>query len=259
MIELLIRSDDLGYSEAVNYGIEKALRFGMTKSIGLMTNMPAASHGVKLISDLDVCIGQHTNICVGPPVCDPSRIPSLVGEDGCFKSSRTYRTAKQDFVVLDEVIMEIEAQYEKFKELTGREPGYFEGHAVRSENFIKGLQIVAERHNLKYSTLYIPGQPAYVGKREIHRCAMYSMEPDYDPAASLKKEVQAAMTDRPNIFVCHPGYLDAYLLRTSSLTVNRTKEVEMLCSEEMKAWLEQHNVKLISYDDIDPAYGEVNQ
>lgn len=34
------------------------------------------------------------------------------------------------------------------------------------------------------------------------------------------------------MFVCHPGYLDAYILRKSSLTVPRAMEAEMLCSDE---------------------------
>lgn len=46
--------------------------------------------------------------------------------------------------------MEIEAQYKKFIELTGKRPEYFEGHAVASDNFFKGLKIVAERYNLPY-------------------------------------------------------------------------------------------------------------
>ena len=58
--------------------------------------------------------------------------------------------------------------------------------------------------------------------------SMDSMKPNYDPLASLKK---AALADHgPNgcaMMICHPGYLDAYLLRTSSLTVPRTTEVEV--------------------------------
>lgn len=54
----------------------------------------------------------------------------------------------------------------------------------------------------------------------------------------------------PNVFVCHPGYLDAFLLRSSSLTVNRTKEVEMLCDPAMRTWLEEHGVRLLRYSDL---------
>ena len=80
MIELVIRADDIGYSEAVNYGIEKSIRDGLIRSAGVMPNMPYAEHGVRLVENLDVCLGQHTNICLGKPGCDPKDIPSLVDE-----------------------------------------------------------------------------------------------------------------------------------------------------------------------------------
>jgi predicted glycoside hydrolase/deacetylase ChbG (UPF0249 family) len=249
-IQLLIRSDDLGYSEAVNYGIAKVLEYGMTKSIGLMPNMPSAVHGIKLIQNYHTCIGQHTNICVGKPVTDPALIPSLVNQNGDFKSSSVYRGSSEDFVNLDEVIMEIKAQLNVFRKLTGQDPEYFEGHAVRSQNFIRGLQIVAEEYNLKYSSMYIPGLNGVVNSSPVHRCRLDSMNTNYDPFQTLKNEIADASTDMPNIFVCHPGYLDAYLLCYSSLTINRTKEVELLCDPNVFFWLQKQNVTLISYRDI---------
>ena len=250
-VRLLIRSDDLGYSEAVNYGLEKALRYGLTRSVGLMPNMPAAPHGVALVRDLDICLGQHTNICVGKPVSDPGLIPSMIGENGEFKSSKEYRSATEDFVVLEEAILEVEAQYRRFKELTGREPGYFEGHAIRSPNYMKAIEIVADRHGLKFSAMTMFGQPtARVGQGETYRCMMNSMSPDYDAVQSLKDAVLSAKTDLPSIYVCHPGYVDDYLMRTSSLNLNRAKEVAMLTDPAVKQWLEEQGVELITYDDI---------
>lgn len=250
-LRLLLRSDDLGYSEAVNYGIEKALRFGMTRSVGLMPNMPSAAHGVMLLKGLDVCIGQHTNICVGKPVSNPEHIPSLVNPDGTFKSSREYRSAAEDFVVLEEAVIEVEAQYNRFKELTGWEPGYFEGHAVRSANYMKAVEIVAQQHKLKFSEMYQRGQAtARVGTGWAYRWGINNFAADYDPVQSLKDIVLADERDLPGIYVCHPGYVDDYLMRTSSLNLNRTKEVAMLTDPAVKEWLDEHGVELISYNDI---------
>lgn len=249
-IQLLIRSDDLGYSEAVNHGIHKVLRYGMTRSIGVMTNMPAAQHGFDLIRDLPVCVGQHTNICVGTPVCDPAQVPSLCRADGSFKTSREYRTAPQDFVVFEEAVLEIEGQYRRFQELTGREPDYFEGHAIRSANFIRALEFVAQKHGLKYSGMVMPGQTMPVGTAEVYRLPMNSMDPAYDAVQSIKDAVLTARTDMPNLYVCHPGYVDAELLNTSTLTVNRAKEVAMLCDPAVQNWLEENGVELISYADV---------
>lgn len=75
MKRLLIRADDLGYSEGINCGIAAAVAAGLVRSVGVMTNMPAAVHGLGLLYGRQLCLGQHTNICVGRPLTDPARIP----------------------------------------------------------------------------------------------------------------------------------------------------------------------------------------
>lgn len=249
MTKLLIRADDLGFSEGVNYGIAKTVKEGIIRSAGLMPNMPAALHGVELLRGAEVCLGQHTNICVGSPLTDPAKIPSITQSNGEFKSSREYRGAKEDFVVLDEVILEIEAQYQRFVELTGRQPSYFEGHAVSSANFFKGLEIVAKRHGLDYLP-FAPGtEPIPFGKAKLY-FHMDSMKPDYDPFLSLKRCLEQPHRDGIEMFVCHPGYLDAYLLEKSSLTLPRALEVAMCCDPQTRDYLEKHQIELVTYDDL---------
>ncbi len=253
MIKLVIRADDIGYCEAVNYGIYKSVKDGLISSAGLMPNMPYAKHGLDLLEGLKVAIGQHTNVCLGKPCADPALIPSLLDENGNFKSSRTYREAfkkGEEFVVTEEAVIEIEAQYEKFKELVGKEPSYFEAHAVMSANLNKALEIVAEKYGLAQQTVSWTG-PAEFNKKPCMMLPMGSMAPDYDPFECLKKGVlENAREDMPNVFVCHPGYIDDYLLKNSSLTLNRAKEVAMLCDPAVREWLEAQDVELVSYDDI---------
>ena len=129
-------------------------------------------------------------------------IPSITGEDGEFRSSSEYRAAKEDFVVLEEVILEIEAQYQRFKEITGREPAYFEGHAVASANFFKGLSIVAKRHGLDYLAMSFDGSAVRFGKAELYMY-MDSMKPNYEPFASLKNCMENAHEGGVEMFVCH--------------------------------------------------------
>lgn len=249
---IIARADDLGWTEAINYGIAKSVRDGIIRSVGLMPNMPAAKHGLDLLTGVSVCLGQHTNICVGKPLTDPVLIPSLCQANGEFKPSRTYREAaerREDFVVLDEVIIEIEAQYRRFVELTGEQPHYFEGHAVASNHFFKGLEIVAQNHNLPYLPLAMEGPATFRGSRLY--ISMDSMTPGYDPFASLKKAALADYgPDGYCMFVCHPGYLDDEILRNSSLTVPRTQEVAMSIDPATKAWLEDNDIEVITYDDL---------
>ena len=90
-MKIIFRADDLGFSEAVNYGIRKAIVDGVITCTGLMPNMPYAAAGYALVKDTGVEVGQHTNICVGRPLTDSARIPSLVQPSGEFCTSREIR------------------------------------------------------------------------------------------------------------------------------------------------------------------------
>ncbi|MEX2783974.1 ChbG/HpnK family deacetylase [Streptococcus sp. H49] len=247
--KLLLRADDLGYSEAVNYGIKKTIKDGLIRSLGVMVNMPATQHGVDLIKDCDLALGVHTNICAGKPLTNPELIPSLVDENGEFKSSKVYRSAKEDFVVFEEAVLEIEAQYHRFVELFGRQPDYFEGHAVASENFFKGLEHVADKYHLKYSGFSMGGDPLRIGQSQV-QFNMESMAPDYNPFDMLKRMVAKADEEVVQLAVFHPGYLDDDILTHSSLTIPRTQEVAVLTSPDVKQWFSQQDISLIDYRDL---------
>lgn len=249
MKRILVRADDLGYCEAVNYGIAKAVKEGIIRSVGLMPNMEAAEHGVGLLKGVPVCYGQHTNICEGRPLTDPARIPSLVQADGRFRDKSEYRQAKQDIVALDEVILEIEAQYERFVELVGDKPHYLEAHAVPSANLFKGLEIVAQRHGLQYLGMNFNG-PTHFRNTDLYM-SMDSMKPDYDPFQSLKEgALRDVGEDGCVMMVCHPGYVDEYVYQTSYLTRQRAQEVAMCIAPETKQWLEENGVQVVTYDDL---------
>ena len=53
--KLLIRADDLGYCEAVNYGLARTVRQSVVRNVSLMPNMESAEHGVKLLEGTGVC------------------------------------------------------------------------------------------------------------------------------------------------------------------------------------------------------------
>lgn len=248
MKKILIRADDLGYSEAVNYGIEKTIKDGLIKSVGMMTNMPAANHGFNLIKEYDICLGQHTNISIGKPVSDIKLIPSLVTEKGEFKSSKDYRNSEEDIVNLDEAIIEVEAQYKKFIEITGYKPKYLDGHAIKSENFFKALEIVAEKYGLKYSGMTFGDVPMLVGNTNVYvHIATSSEQRSIDPVIEA---VENDHIDGCHMIITHPGYIDAYILENSSVNIPRVYEVEMICDIKTKEYLEKNNVSLITYDDL---------
>ena len=245
-MKLILRGDDLGFCEAVNHGIVKAASDGLITSVGMMVNMPATMHGYQLIKNLDVALGQHTNICVGRPISDPKLIPSLVDDNGEFCSSREIRGRQEDTIDVLECEIEIEAQLQRFQEITGMKPDYFEGHAVFSKNFFIALENVAQRHDLFYVNPFNPQWEEITG---IHGLAMAKMDEHnlYDPLAYFNENLPAILSHDCSLMVFHPGYLDQYILNKSSFTLVRPKECEFLCGEDLKNVIKDNQIELVSF------------
>ena len=249
MNKILVRADDLGYSEAFNYGLARAVRSGIVRCVGVMPNMEWAEHGVRLLDGSDVIFTVHANICQGRPITDPKRIPSLVDENGFFKDKNLYREAKEDFVVLEEVITEVEAQYKKLVELIGKKPFMVEAHAVPSANFQKALAIVGQKHGLSLMS-FDPARGPKIGNY-VMKFSMDSGNADYNPFESFKKAaLQPMAEDECVMMVLHPGYVDEYVLTTSYITTQRALEVAFVINPEVPKWCLENNVKLMTYADL---------
>ena len=248
MNKILVRADDLGYSEAFNYGLARAVKSGIVRSVGVMPNMEWAEHGVRLLDGTDVTFTVHANICQGRPLTDPKLIPSLVDETDEFKDKELYRAAKEDFVNLDEVFMEVEAQYLRLVELTGKKPYMVEAHAVPSNNFMKAIVMVAQKYGVEHLKFGSGG--AKIGATTL-KFSMDSGNPGYDPFESFKKAALQPMgADEAALMVLHPGFVDEYVLKTSYITTQRAQEVAFAINPEVPKWCQENGVKLITYADL---------
>ena len=47
----------------------------------------------------------------------------------------------------------------------------------------------------------------------------------------------------------HCGYCDGELLNMSTFSVIRGRELEALCSPEVKKWVKDHNIELVNFDE----------
>lgn len=247
-MKLIVRADDLGISEAVNLGIEKSIKDGIVRSVGLMPNMEAAAHGVQRIQEYEhVCIGQHTNLCLGTPLCNPCDIPSLVNQStGQFCSSKEIRARSEDSICVEEAMLEIEAQYHQFVKLTGRQPAYFEGHAIFSKNFFIALAKVAKKYDLFYVN---PMDKQWSKETGIQMGKWFEADANglYDPISYMIDD-QCDIADKTcAVLIFHPGYLDQFILEHSSFTLIRPLETAALCSEQVKEWVKDNHIELCNF------------
>lgn len=259
MKRLLIRADDLGYSEGVNDGIERAVRTGLVKSVGVMANMPAAAEGVRLLGDRDIAFGLHVCISAGSPVSDEGAVSTMVDNAGRFLPSSAYASTKEDFVSYEEAYREVRAQLAHLEVLLGRRADYLDVHAVASESLLRAIAAVAKEESLPVSLL--PGSdgllavgasrvrmsiPAAATLRRLN-APSFAMETldavieGFDKAFAEIQEGEVGMT------VCHPGFIDFALASSSSAVWSRPIETEVLQSPRLAARIRERGLALVDY------------
>lgn len=127
--KLVITADDYGMSEGVNEAIEKCIESGVVLSTNVMVNMDYLENAPKLKEKFpNLSLGLHYNFTAGYPLLPKDKIPSLVDKDGKFLSYTKLREkCKKGTYNLDEVKLEMKAQYDKYVSLIG-EPDYWNTH-----------------------------------------------------------------------------------------------------------------------------------
>lgn len=263
---LLFQSDDFGITEAVTLGIVKGIREGLIRNTGLFTNMPSSAFAAAFIPEFpECCFGVDINLFAGKPLSDPQDVPSLVDSDGHFITSiQRYQnneivaregvnvTFAQDPFVYDEVYLEMERQVQRFIELTGKKPEYLHPHSLITPIIDQAFQSIALKYDLLLS------YAAWEEKDLWMFPADWNVKPVFTVENQMKTNVAEkvlAMIDQVNdhqhtLLVCHAGYIDAALLKLSSYSIIRAKDLEMALSEDLAKYLKDTGIELITYRDL---------
>lgn len=263
-MKLLFQADDFGLTESTACGILKGIREGVIRNTGLFVNMPASEHAAELIKDVkSVCLGIDFNLVAGKPVSDPTLVPSLVDEMGDFipsgermkKMKRSSDSVVADFEIdpypYDETVLEIENQLKKFIKLMGRKPGYLHGHSLITGNIIKAINAMSEKYDIPVSF--------NVWKENELYCLPCDWTPKPFPIEEqLKVNVEEnlmhvlpqALDHELNAFICHAGFVEEDLFKYSSYTIIRIKDLAAATSPDVKKFIDENNIELITYDDL---------
>lgn len=130
MNTLTLTADDFGLSTSVNAAVEDAYRAGILTSASLMVGAPHAQDAVARAQRLrGLKVGLHLVLISGWPSAPPSRIPSLLQENGMFPEAMG-RTGVRYFFnrwARCQLETEIRAQFEAYA-LTGLELDHVDVH-----------------------------------------------------------------------------------------------------------------------------------
>lgn len=249
MKKLLIKADDFGFTNAISLAILLAHKNGIVKNTGMMVNMPAAPQASKWISLApDLCLGLHVNLVVGKPCADPSKIPGLIQENGNFISSKTRREQLAlgiDPFDKNEVLIEIEAQVNRFIELNHCNPEYIETHAIMSQSIQDCISIVAKKFKIAFLPHHHPNIWS-IPQFENDHYAFYKTEKPYHEYFENLLNTDSNLV----LFVCHPGFVDQEIIRYSSLTIDRTLDYEMMIDLSVINTIHKMGYEVISFRDI---------
>ena len=262
-MKLIVKGDDLGWTAGINAGFEKAAEEGILTAAGAMPNMKYFEDGIQRIKNYPhISIGQHTCLVLGDPVADVKDIPHIVDGNGKFLSSRFYRahdTSDPGFMpYYEEYKTEIKAQVERFIQIAGRKPAYFEGHATGSVAMGKALHDVAE----EYDIFQLSREMNEKGRNNVYFAPLgeYAFDifrnPDpyaqfhCDPIDYILKDGFHVLDKEYAIMMFHPGFVDADIMKVSTFHGVRIKDTEALCSQEFKNWICENSIRLINYYDL---------
>ncbi len=248
-MRLIINGDDFGITHACNLALIDCFQKGVMTSTSLMTNMPAAKEAAELWQDNPgLSVGIHFCLTAGKPLTEAS---TLTKEDGTFDKAILHQKGR---VSQDEIRKELQAQFDKFIELTGRMPDHLNSHHGIEQ--IEGGGEVIQEFSRRYN---IPMRP-FINREEWSEyeipfeIAQERFIENSDPNAPTTPQdyiglftFEDLQSNRSYELAAHPGYVDFELLQLSSLTTGRTYEAHNYMSDELKNWIQDNQIELINY------------
>lgn len=262
MKRLLFQSDDYGITRAVSDGIFRGVQEGIIRNTGLFVNMESSAYAADRMKGVDVCLGIDINFVAGRPVSDPGDIPHMVNETGRFYTSAELakRTkilsggvADEEPYPYEEVLLETENQVKRFLELTGKLPGYLHPHSVLTPNTERAIRETAAKYGVCFSLDILKESGCEIlfsGTKDLKGISMedqMKVSIEKDLLENILPKLQEGETKS---YICHCGYADTDLFKVSSLTLRRMLDLEAALSKEVKRYIEDQQIELITYRDL---------
>lgn len=260
-MKLIVRADDVGYTDIHNSGTFKTLDDGITTSCDLMLDTPGFEDACRKLKEYPwISIGWHTHFW-GRPVLSAAEVPSMVDDKGNFKWRKDRKLIQT--VDYEEALKECRAQIERCKDMLGRIPDTWSMGGFPSP-LNRAIQTVCDESGIVYDFLQgtgYDGRPIHC-QEKYKGLNLYELTLKKNPyVKSMKVEdfasyhpAEALMNapfepDKIYMFSRHPGYLDDYVLAESSCTIHRVKDVEALCDPALRQWIKDNRIELINHRD----------
>lgn len=261
-MKLIVRAADYAMTDSITDGCLKAIRDGILTDVGLMTNnFDYAKRAVAEVKKYPhVSLGQDLNLVSGICASNPKDIPSLVDDRGVFISSTKRKQKNLYQLPYQEVAHEMRMQIERFIELTKKKPSYIAGHSLATPEVLKAMEDLCKEYGILYDCFNqqdLPTGNRWYYKNQVvdpnDKKPLFTLEDQANTDVEkhiLDGELNLDMKKQEYaLLATHCGYCDGELLKMSTFSVIRGKEVEALCSAKVKQWIKDNEIELINFDE----------
>lgn len=284
MQKLIIRADDVGYTDVCNIGTFEALEKGYATSADIMLESPGTVDALKRLKELPwISVGWHTHFW-GSCVSDPEKVRTLL-IPGTNRFRHDLRSAQD--VDYDEAVYECCTQVDRCIDILGRapdvgvdmlhtpwggEPGPF-GKALTAVSKKYGMAVnYGSRLHRDPETNVITHGPVderfkdklfiadnwNLGGLELQE-TFRGVHDRYDGVDWLLMDTMK-IHELPEgaalMHGFHPGYVDYYVAHLGDygpmaplVTLTRAYDVEALCSQRLHDWILENNIELCNIRD----------
>ncbi len=275
---LIVNADDFGLCRGVNEAIRQAHNTGVLTSATLMASMPGAQKAVELAEEMpNLGVGVHLNLTEGPAVSNAGEVEILLDSKGrfAFSPGRLAIMSLFSSSVRKAIEIELAAQIGWVID-NGIKPSHLDSHKhIHSfPSIYKIVGRLASRFGI--GAIRWPFEPTVVlgsgwpaaskgGRTRAGIVRKMAAINRYQDDSFIRNDALLGVAHTGRIdyeffraligsgiqgtieLMTHPGFSDGLDLSKTRLTGQRERELEVLCSEEIKELLSCADVELTHY------------
>ncbi len=219
MKKLIINADDFGKFSKVNAGIIEGIQANIITSTSLLVFGKYAQEAKKLLEFSNVSIGLHY---------------------------------EKRFENEEKMVKDFDTQLEIFTNILGRQPDHIDFHKLHGlENYPildKHITEYIKRNNIPGRRM---GYAHYIGDFfAMDKIDYKTIDLEKVSTRSLINVLDSSMVEGLNELMCHAGRVDKEVEEGSSYWSAREVELDSLLSNEFKEYLQEKDIKLVSWKDL---------
>ncbi len=268
---LVVNADDLGLSEGVDRGIERAHRDGIVTSASLMTNLPSFAHALEVARRCPALgVGIHLTVTCGPPLTELP--PEIRGAGPLRLLAAASLSPRARTALRRELARQVERALEAGVRVThldshhnvhaapavrrcvdevAREFGIrwvrFRAQSIDCVDPVPGAGIRGISNRAKLGVLRaLGGGSTDRSMRRILGAPQLDVESFEEWLAGALASLRPGITE----IACHPGELDPEALRIDRRNRSREREIDALTGKRVKTLLWEHGIVLAHYGQL---------